>query len=277
MTPAPPPRRDGFALFAAIWTAMLLALITVGVSGDTRQSVQFARAEIAQAQAGALAEAAVRHLSLVLLAQTLGAPEPLAPGGRALGPLPRDGTPVAWGFEGAALTLSVQAQDGLIDLNTGDPGLIARYLTRGRAPQALVQAVLARRSPGRNRAVSWRLDNRPFNDLGDLAPLPGADRAVLDRLAPGLTVWGGTALPDPLTAPVPVWEALDLPPAQSRAWTARRADSPPLATPPPVLALRATARWPGGGIASAQGLLRLTPGAPVQIHWLAWGEAAPLP
>lgn len=251
-------RRDaGFALFAAIWTAALIALIATGISRDTRTLVRSARVEIAAARADALAQGALHHLALVLWAQAAGLPEPLADGTAPIGPLPRDGTPRPWRLDGAEVRLAVQAQAGLIDLNTTDADVLARYLAAAGAPDTLTAAILARRRPATGRIVSWRLGARPFNEVGELGALVDAD--LYPRLAPGLTVEGRGRLPDPALAPDPVRRVLD--PAAPRAGTA---DSP-------VLGLRAEVRLADGTRAGWAGLW--VPGP--TPRWLTRGPLTP--
>ncbi|MGF1502349.1 MAG: hypothetical protein ACFBSD_11090 [Paracoccaceae bacterium] len=249
-------RDRGVALFAAVWLALVVSVLALGVTRESRLAVRVAANEVAAARAGALAEGAILRLASGLAAEARGTPLPAVAGERA-GSRPltgaerigRDGRAYTLRLGEAEITLRVAAEDGKLDENAADADVLAPVLARMGAGDAAIAAILAARDrDGRSRGVSWRLDHREIETVADLLKVPGIDRALFDRIAPHLTVLSGRSAPDPLTATPEVFAALPLSEDERARFTALRS-GPLLDWQVPERAaftLSATAELPGG-------------------------------
>lgn len=214
-------RRDsGIALFAAIWMVAILSVLAIGVSRESRTALSIAGNELDAARAEHAAEAGIARLRALLVASARGealpdraaeplsdtAPPRLPDGSRGLR---LDGHRYGWRFAGVDLALSITAERGKLDLIRGDEALLAAlfaHLGIGDAREA--QAVVAaRRQDGR---ISRLIDVPRIRDLAALGHITGFTPGDIDRLAPFVTLDGGAAMPDPVTAPDRLWGLLPL-------------------------------------------------------------------
>ncbi|MEO0820407.1 MAG: hypothetical protein AAF074_08275 [Pseudomonadota bacterium] len=267
-------RERGIALFAAIWLVMALSALALSVTRETQTLTRVAANELAAARAAAAAEAGLARLGLGLAAAARGVSVSVpatkrAGQGRAL-PRPGealrlDGTPYAWAYEDAAVTLSVQAERGKLDLATGEQALLFALLARlapDRAERLATEIVVARERDGTSRGMSWRLEAGDMQSLEDLARLPAASPEIMARLDGLVSTGTGRAEPDPLTAPEAIFRLLDLDEDTRRRLAAlrRRAQPVLLGREPERFTLRAVARLPGGITVERAALVEIAAG-----------------
>ena len=185
---ADPGRARGFARLLVLGVAMALAILLAGVMASQRDDSLIARQRADRAVAVAAADGAIAAAVMQLLA-------PQRPA--------CDGTPWQTGFDGHAVTLAVQDQSGLVDINAAGAGLLRRVFALALGDDAraaaLAGAVIAYRQ-GRGSFA--------FAGVGDLQALPGIDAASLARLRPALTVYSQAEGVNTALAPLPVLLAL---------------------------------------------------------------------
>ena len=192
----------GFALVSVLWCVGILALVAGVMVRAAQADGRRSRVAIAQAQAQALADGAVR----MALLREAAAPWP-----------PGESDVTFRALDGAAVAVKDLA--GLIDINHASAALLTGLLhvAAGLEPAAaarLAAAIVAAR--GEAAAA-------PFGAVEDLARVPGLEPAVLSALRPLVTVGSGQAGIDPLSAPPPVLRALPgLGETVVKDWLARR-------------------------------------------------------
>ena len=206
-------RDRGFILLIVIWMAALFALITAGfvkaVQAHLRSSTSFTQS----ARAELLADSGLALAALDLVKNRA------ANGGSRRFPL--NGAPVVCGLvsEGR-LTIRLQDAGGRVNLNTASERLLQALLIglgveRSVATQR-VDALIEFRSPsgeGR-RPGAEKIDyvaagrplgakNAPLDSLEELHHVPGFDTALIEQMAPHITIHSGTAGLDPdVTTPI---------------------------------------------------------------------------
>jgi general secretion pathway protein K len=208
----------GFALLAVIWILALLVILAAGLAADTKAGVRLAHNRLGLAQARALADAGVTLGAYSMLDGTL------AMQWRA------DGSVHEVAYGGGHLVISLQDEDGKVDLNAAPPELIeglfgALGIDHGAA---LTQAIVDRRTGlvaaapppprfaganavaglGRGDGFGLNMRHMPFAAVEELLLLPGMTRAAFERLRRFVTVQSGSARIDPQTAPREVLLAL---------------------------------------------------------------------
>ncbi len=230
---------------------MLLAVIAASFASGTRTETMLARNLIENAKAEALADAGVYRAVHELLAPksegvlspqilkllTLGSDTAAArrrierdlrsklgqtPQAETEGPFVdgwrTDGTVYAWPFGGGRVSVSIQDEDGKIDLNTAaDELLRGLFLSVGLdddASAALVDAIadfrdgddLHRLNGAEDRdyagaGLPYGAKDAPFEAVEELQQVLGMTPAVYRRVAPALTVYSGRRGIDPRVAP----------------------------------------------------------------------------
>lgn len=202
-------RDDGFALVSVIWLATLLAVIGFVFTSAVRSHVREAQARLAQAEADALAEAAV---NLALL-------RALAPA-KPAGSIPPTGNTV---YDcvlpgGGQAHVRVNDEAGKIDLNIASDELLRALFTglglSREDASSRVDAIADYRDADSNRRLNGaeRQDyaeagrttgpaNAPFEAIEDLAGVIGFDAELVQRLRPFLTVHSRKPGLDPALAP----------------------------------------------------------------------------
>lgn len=255
-------RDKGIALIAVTALALVIAVLAIGLTREARMGVKVATSVKARVQAEEAARAIELWAGLQLAARQAGAPPPRALSGpiafRQITPLPQDGRPAegrAFGFEAE---IRVQAERGKLDLLTAEPALIADLLAKAAIPRATeISRRVADLRAARGGEISWRVDSKPINSLGELAQGLGLDRAQLSQLRTVATVHGGTPMPDPATAPRVLFSVLPLDPDTRRlAVAARSAGRTPV--PPGPQTYMITTRVSGPGAAALDRQRRVT-------------------
>jgi general secretion pathway protein K len=249
----PPPASDrsgerGVALVMVLWVIAFLAVVLAAFVGEGRMELRIARNRLAEAGAEAAADAGVALAvsSVAVTLVTLQAPGTPLPD-RAWFP---DGALHELSWNGADLRVRIDSEAGKVDLNAApEQELTALFLALGvnaRRAADLGAAIVAWRQ---DRAAALGIDRTkpdrrvsdqplgPFFAIEELKRVPGITPEVYALIAPYVTVWSGSPLPDPRMASRPV--LLTFPgtdPAQIDKWIAVRAARGPNAPIPPELA-----------------------------------------
>jgi general secretion pathway protein K len=167
----------------------LLAVLATALISVFRSDVRILSAQAAQQQA---IEAAKAGINLAVV----GLSDPHS--GWAA-----DGTSQRFQLGDATLEVTILAESGKIDLNTGDPDLLRGLLTSsGISPGAadkFTAAIEERRAEG-----SRPEGQGPFERIEELMEIPEMTRDVYERLAPSLTVYSGSSTVDLNVAPADV-------------------------------------------------------------------------
>ncbi|MGQ0672217.1 MAG: general secretion pathway protein GspK [Hyphomicrobium sp.] len=204
--PKPAHRRDrGFALVAVIWIATLLAVVAFIFTTAVRSYIRNASADLATAEAEALAEAGV-NLAILDLSGSRFGQQPRFPADGQTRPcrLPT----------GAAVTIAIRDEAGKIDLNTAGDGLIEALLVGlGSSAEDAQRRVAAladyrdddddRRQGGaeardyRDAGLAASPKNAPLDSIEDLAGVLGFDSETVRRVRSFVTVHSGLDGLDP--------------------------------------------------------------------------------
>jgi general secretion pathway protein K len=203
-----PPHGDqrGVALLLVLWACTLLAILLGGYAALARTEGLQARYLFAQTQAHYAAEAG-------LMRAVYGLQDPVVKQ-RWIG----DGRVYSFPYDNAKITLSAIDESGKVDLNTATPEVLqALFRATGMKPaeaQVLADRVVDWHSPAgpageadtdRAAYVAAGRDygprHGPFVSIEELQMVLGITPALYRQLAPVVTIWSGTASPNPNTAP----------------------------------------------------------------------------
>ena len=208
-----PGRDRGFILLIVIWMAALFALITTGYVKAVQAHLRATSSVVQLARAELLADSGMAVAALDLL-------EVQASSGRQRR-FPVNGTPVGCTLSGDdRLTIRLQDAGGRINLNTASDRLLQALFIGLGASRTIASrqadAIIDFRSPAdepRN-AGAWKPDyqaankplgpkNAPLDTLDELYQIAGFDAALIEAMAPHVTIHSGTAGLDPdVTSPV---------------------------------------------------------------------------
>lgn len=215
MRPSVRPAR-GAALLLVLWLVALLTALVGTFALLARTEGLQGRAVVGGAVGGSAARAGV-EMALVRVAATD----------------PRyqwrpDGRPYAWRFGEADLTVRIVDEDGKVDLNQADAGLLAALaqavgIERGRA-ERIAGAVLDWRDPDpltqpaggaedpdyAGAELPYGAKDAEFESVAELLQVLGVEPEDYALLAPHLTVHTGRARPEPAWASAPVLTALGM-------------------------------------------------------------------
>ncbi len=206
----------GFVLIIVLWGAGLLAVVALTFTQNTRLETKAAHNIVSNAQARALAEAAVQ----------IGIKDGIASlfqRHRQANPRIRiDGTPFACALpDGALAQIQIWDEGGKIDLNYASRPLLTLAfqgagLGQGGA-RRLARAVEDYRDANRTRAAGGPEEGDygqagkhfgpkdwAFESIFELAQVPGVRPEVFNQLAPYLTVFSGQDGLDRSAAPLPL-------------------------------------------------------------------------
>ena len=298
-----PDTQRGIALIAVLWLLVLLAGLALAIASRTRSETQLVAALSGEAEARALAEGAVFRAIERLL-------EPSTTSGAAVTGYERR----VEDKDGVRIDVEIRDECGKVDLNTGRARLIEGLLGQHAPTEdafAITQAILDWRDPDSQRRPQGAEDNDyralgrrsgardgPFETVAELVQVKGMTPALLDRVAPDLTVDCLKAGVEPLAASPAVLAAVPgLAPPGIAAFLDRRAawQANPQAGQPPVLAgagdyaedseadafgLRATVTLPGGRSLVWEAVAWITPTGEkpyVLRRWARGWAAIPAP
>jgi len=221
-----PRRQRGVALLLVLWACTLLAILLGGYAMLARTEGLQARYEFAQTQAHYAAEAG-------LMQAVYGLQDPVVKR-RWVG----DGRTYTFHYQDASVTISAIDEGGKVDLNSATPDVLKNlFLAAGLKPteaQSLADRVVAWRDPlpgtDDTQAAAYAAAGQdygprhgPFASIEELQLVLGMTPALYQQLAPVLTIWAGTASPDPNIAPPLALAAIPgMTPAQQQAIQAAR-------------------------------------------------------
>ena len=245
------PNQSGIALVIVLWVIALLAVVAVSFTTATRGQANLVRNLVENAKAEALADAGLyRAIHGLLSPKSEGllgpqienlltlSSEPAAVRrrierdlrselGKTFFPETEDpfvdswrtdGTVYVWPFGGGRVWVSIQDEDGKIDLNTAPDELLrGLFVSVGLdedASAALVDAIVDFRDEDDLRRLNGAEDrdyadaglpygakDAPFEAVEELQQVLGMTRQIYKRVAPALTVHSGRRGIDPRVAP----------------------------------------------------------------------------
>ncbi len=192
---------SGFALLIVLWTLVPIALLFAMLAAAARSDAQLTANLRSAAELEAAADGAI-HSALFDLLQR--------------GVASRNGPPPAMRLAGADVLVEVRSESGLVNPNTASPGLLGALLVRLGADPAqahsVASAVADWRTPGRRSAqngvkaaryqaagLDYGPPGAPFESLSELGEVLGMTPALLQALAPHLTLYSDGD-PDPALA-----------------------------------------------------------------------------
>ena len=185
---------QGIALIAVLWMLILLSIIAVWVSRETRVNASIGRNMVDIAKARAAADAGIQRAILDLLSV------PSSQMVRA------DGRIYVWRFSSNTVQISIRNEGTKIDLNhateTDLSALFASVGVDASKVQSLADTIADFRDPdnfprrhGAEAAeyaaagVPWRPKNAPFESVEELEQVLGMTPQVYERVAPYLTTY----------------------------------------------------------------------------------------
>lgn len=207
-------RQCGIALVVVLWLVALLALMAVSQTAEVRTETRIIGNLVESASARAAAYAGVQ-LAIADLAKPLTARN-----------MTTDGSFYALRLVDAQLRISINDESGKVDLNTAPGPLLDALLIAGgveaERSKVLVDAILDWRDrdelrrlngaeEGDYRAAGFEYGprNGPFQSLEELALVIGIDAPLYHRVAPGITIYSGSADVNKAVAPLTVLQALN--------------------------------------------------------------------
>ncbi|HEY6433623.1 MAG TPA: hypothetical protein VIZ17_16715 [Acetobacteraceae bacterium] len=284
-------QESGVALLIVLWMVALLAVLAITFANSARTELEMARNEYEAAHARNLADAGVSLALLRLI-------EPLSD---TL--IREDGTAMPFRFGDGSVRVSMQNEDGKIDLNAASTALLDRlFRVIGLADDDSSQLAASIAEWRTEQLRKWnthvpgdasRNDHRPtieaFRNLEDLRQVPGVTAALFRQITPFVTVYSHSSAIDPLTAPLNVLQSLpELSPRAVQALVTARAAAAPIpgtlpmlndpdGTAPHVAATTLTIRSQGitasGTSFIREVVVTLTGDAKDEFHILAWRQA----
>jgi general secretion pathway protein K len=265
----------GAALLLVMWLVALLASLI----GAFALTARIERLQERGLTRGAIAgEAARAGLEMALV--RVGDPDPRR---RWLA----DGRRYRWRFAGIPVDVQVTDEQGKVDINAADAGLLtglfhavgvpspqamhlAAVMIDWRDADPLTQLEGGAEDPAYAEAgLPYGAKDAPFETIAEVEQVLDMTPSIYARIAPYLTVFTGQAAPDTATAAAPVLSAMGLDgPALVREREARRPI--PGAGIPPM-------GGPGGGTYSIQSVARLREGRTAGIRGVirTGGNGAP--
>lgn len=277
-----PAGQRGVALLLVLWACTLLAILLGGYAALARTEGLQARYQFAQTQAHYAAEA-----GLMRAVYGLQSPQPAQ---RWVG----DGRPYTLRYDGATVSVRAIDEGGKVDLNAASPevlrGLFQAAGLKAAEAQALAGHVVDWRSPivlegdAAIQRAAYQAAGRdygprggPFASIEELQMVLGMTPALYRQVAPAVTIWAGTASPDPNTAPplalaaIPGMTPLQL--EQIRAARQRNAADPQLVLNNGTThSIRSEASLADGTRAILRATIRLQAGQAQPYLVLRWQE-----
>ena len=212
-----PARTRGIALVAVLWAVVLLSALAASFVSTARTTTALAHNQIESAQASAIAEAGIYKTIAGLIEQSSSRSSRSAQAddaaviadaaGNALPADPAlwrvDGTAYRWRYADAELLISIQAEDGKIDLNAAPNDLLKALLVSNGVDEArataLVDAIAdfrdANSLPRLNGAeddayraagLAYGAKDAPFEAVEELEQVLGMTRTLYEKIASAL-------------------------------------------------------------------------------------------
>ncbi|MBF0632270.1 MAG: general secretion pathway protein GspK [Magnetococcales bacterium] len=206
-------KKHGFALVAVLWGIVVLSLIMMAFSVDTRIEVKMARNTIEHTQMRAVADGGIEIAIYFLLNSN--------PKKRWL----PNGAFHEVKIDNINLRINVQDEGGKIDLNMASKALLQKFFSSLHADleidPSLADAIMDWREnndqkqlnnaedPGyRERGSAYGAKHAPFESVKELRLVQGMTDEIYDVINPVVTVYSQRAEPDKKTAPVKVLRSL---------------------------------------------------------------------
>lgn len=214
-----------------------------------------------------------------------------------------DGRPYEWRFGDAELEITMVDEDGKVDLNQADAGLLAALLVAVGTEQAqaarLAAAIVDWRDPDpltqpagggedadyASAGLPYGAKDADFESIAELDQVLGMTPELYARLAPHVTVYSGRSRPEPAFASAEVLTALGMDGErmieQRRRWDPAGplppggAEAPSLnASPSGTYSIQSRARLADGRSAQLQAVVRAGAGAAPGMAYtpLRWEE-----
>jgi general secretion pathway protein K len=269
-------RRPGFALIAVFWIVMVVGLFTAIVASRTGFDLDRSGWALGMGKARAAADGAVEEAAFQLLSR-IGAGTPV--------PDLRDLADFEIQIGDVPVRVSIEDEDGKIDLNGAQPELLALLLEAvirenkelaGQDAVTLSERIADFRDIDNLRRLHGAEDpeylaaglaagakDAAFDSVGELGQVLGMPPALVEAVTPFVTVYNGRSQFDPEAGPLPL-KALTLGIdgaglAISVAPSRRR-----------VFSVRATAALPNGVVFERQAALRISGDARQPVTWIGW-------
>ena len=183
-------RQKGAALLLVLWVIGLLSILLGGLAISVQLQQRQSRWQGNQTQAVLAAQAGLNLAVAGLL---------------------RDG-PMRWTadgqvhrvrFDDSTLRISVRSERGKLDLNAAPATRFEQLLRACGASGAQAKTIA--------QALVTRRNKVPLRMLEEFRDMPGMTYSLYRRVLPYITVWSGTAQPDPALAPPRLASSLGLP------------------------------------------------------------------
>ena len=209
-------RKSGFALVTVIWGIALITLLIVSYASAARLRLQMAFNLAQAAQADLIADAAIGQgvLSLLSESQQKGAsPTPGVTAGPQEERLAHDGKPKFCFLNNSAVAISIEDENGKVDLNAAPQKLIQTLLAglgvSASEADAAAAGVVAFRSVEASvdaqqidaKDRPFGLKHAPFQTIAELDQVPGFSPLMLKRASSLVTVHSRSQGVDPKAAP----------------------------------------------------------------------------
>jgi general secretion pathway protein K len=207
--------KNGFALVTVIWGLALITLLIVSYTSAARLRLQMAF-NLAQAtQADLIADAALGRAALSLLSESQpnGTLSQLGDAGARQERVVHDGAPKFCSLAEAAVAISIEDENGKVDLNAAPQKLLQTLLAglglQAREADAAAASVIAFRSapgtpdPQQTDASEkpFGLKRAPFQTITELDQVPGVSPMLFKQLSSLVTVHSRNPGVDPKAAP----------------------------------------------------------------------------
>jgi general secretion pathway protein K len=271
----------GAALLLVLWLIVLLTALVGGFALVARTEHLQGRTLVRGLVAGNAARAGLEY-ALTRLAQT----DPR----RQWRP---DGRPYEWQFGDAEVEITIIDENGKVDLNQSDIGLLTALLVATDVEQAqagrLAAAIVDWRDPDlftqpaggaedpdyASAGLPYGAKDAEFESIAELEQLLGMTPDLYARFAPHVTVYSGRSRPEPAFASAEVLTALGM--DGERMIEQRRRWNPATGQPPPPGVADALLNGNSSGTYSIRSRARLADGRRTELHAVvrAGGGATP--
>lgn len=219
----------GIALVAVLWAVMLLALMAQSFTTDVRTGTQLTQNLLANAEAQELADAAVEMTIERLLSERTDADRVY------------DGRPYQTTVGGAVVEISVQDENGKINLNTASAAYLERLIVWAGVPADSAQTIIdaigdwrdrdslrrvngAEESDYRQANLGYGPKNQAFDSVEELRLVLGITPALFAKIKPTLTVYSRQRDVNLRVATPTVLSAIINDEAQTKAYLEERSD-----------------------------------------------------
>ena len=269
----------GVVLVVVLWILALLGIVAASFLRETSIETRITRNLVENARAEALADAGVERAKLGLL----------DPDDETV--WRADGTPYKFSFGEGRIRVTLQSEDGKIDLNQApDETLLALFEVAGLSAADAVRFVDAAadfRDPDIERRPAGAEDpdyaaagfahgakDAPFETVDELLQVLGMTRELYDRLAPNVTVYSNREI-DLTVAPAMVLEVVRqlMPEQLDQVPSAGRDDVGVTLSRPRTVTVLVEATTAGGSAFSRTAVIQRTEDSAEPFRVLEWRQS----